>query len=150
MLRDLRGLSTLQLRVGGEERQPGFRPNAEPKPLPAIGEQQPAALPVMGEHLWKQARPATRQRRGETRLERLHRRTDLQPGQPAAERCLPDRPHGLSWTRSSRPVNSTYPATQGSTSRSRVKKSQSVIPAACWRRNSRQLTLARLGAGSMQ
>src|ERR687887_2682031 len=32
---------------------------------------------------------------------------------------------------------------------STVKKSHSTIPAACWRKNSRQLTLARLGAGSM-
>jgi hypothetical protein len=32
---------------------------------------------------------------------------------------------------------------------STAKKSHSTIAAACWRRNSRQLTFARLGAGSM-
>jgi len=44
-------------------------------------------------------------------------------------------------------TNSTY--TRRSKIVSTVKKSQAKIPAACWRRNDRQLVEARRGAGSM-
>ena len=52
------------------------------------------------------------------------------------------------WTRrvSSSMKNSTY--SRRSQTVSTVKKSQATIPAACWRRNARQVVVARRGAGS--
>jgi hypothetical protein len=44
--------------------------------------------------------------------------------------------------------NFWHPTTRRSMIVSTVKKSQATIPAACWRRNARQVVGARRGAGS--
>ena len=87
VIRHVRDLTMLEFGVEGKRVEPPFRRIADRGGwLARVREQKPAPLLVASEYMWDTVGPTREELGSEVRLECLHRRARLEPGDAVGER----------------------------------------------------------------